>query len=77
MSDIELDVRDVEPPGRRSKIHDAFAALDSGETLLVVNDHDTKPLFYEFAAEVEAFDAENYDCTHRGGEEFVATFPKQ
>jgi uncharacterized protein (DUF2249 family) len=43
----------------------------------IVNDHDPKPLFYEFQAEVEAFDAPGYDCERRGENRFVATLPKK
>jgi len=72
-----LDLRDVPPPERHPKIHAAFEALEGGESLTVVNDHDPQPLFYEFQAEVEDFDAENYDVERRGPEEFVATLPKR
>jgi len=53
-----LDLREMPPPERHPKIHDAFERLDSGETLRIVNDHEPKPLFYEMQAEVDAFDAE-------------------
>lgn len=72
-----LDLREVPPPERHPKIHNAFAALDSGETLQIVNDHEPRPLFYEMKAEVEAFDAENYSVEQRDEDEFVATLPKQ
>jgi len=72
-----LDLRDVPPAQRHPKIHDAFEDLDSGETLRIVNDHEPKPLFYEFQAEVESFDAENYDVERCGVEEFVADLPKR
>jgi uncharacterized protein (DUF2249 family) len=72
-----LDLRDVPPAQRHPKIHDAFEELDNGETLRIVNDHEPKPLFYEFQAEVDAFDAENYDVERRGVEEFVADLPKR
>jgi len=71
-----LDLRDVPPPERHPKIHDAFAELESGETLRIVNDHEPKPLFYEFQAEVERFDAENYAVEQRDDNEFVADLPK-
>jgi len=77
MAATELDLRDVPPPERHPKIHDAFAALDSGEALTLINDHEPKPLFYELKAEVDAFDAENYSVERRGDEEFVATLPKR
>ena len=71
-----LDLRDMPPSDRHPKIHDAFAALEAGETLRIVNDHDPKPLFYEFEAEVDAFDSENYDCRRVEREKFVADLPK-
>lgn len=72
-----LDLREVPPPERHPKIHNAFAALDSGETLQIINDHEPRPLFYEMKAEVADFDAENYTVEQREEEEFVANLPKQ
>jgi uncharacterized protein (DUF2249 family) len=72
-----LDLREVPPPERHPKIHDAFAALDSGETLRIVNDHEPRPLFYEMKAEVEAFDADGYSVEQRDDDEFVADLPKR
>lgn len=72
-----LDLRDVPPPERHPKIHDAFDALDSGEVLEIVNDHEPKPLFYEMQAEVESFDADRYTVEQRGTNEFVAHLPKK
>lgn len=76
MPETTLDLRDVPPSERHPMIHSAFEALDSGEVLEIVNDHEPKPLFYEFQAEVEAFDAENYDCEQQESGKFVATLPK-
>jgi len=46
-----LDVR-AEPPVRRhAVIFEAFEALDAGAGFELVNDHDPKPLYYQFAAE--------------------------
>lgn len=72
----ELDVREIPPRERHPKIHDAFDALDSGEELTLINDHDPKPLYYELNAEREDFDADNYAVEQRGPGEFVATLPK-
>lgn len=77
MADTTLDVREIPPAERHPKIHNAFAALDSGESLQIVNDHDPKPLFYEMQAEIEEFDADGYSVERRDIDEFVATFPKQ
>ncbi len=73
----DLDLREMPPQERHPRIHDAFEALDSGETLVIVNDHDPKPLYYEFQAEVEEFDDEAYSVEHVGPEEFVAKLPKE
>lgn len=77
MSETTLDVRDIPPRERHPKIHDAFADLESGESLTLVNDHEPKPLFYEMKAEVESFDPDGYEVERRGTDEFVATFPKR
>jgi uncharacterized protein (DUF2249 family) len=77
MSDTTIDVRDVPPVERHPKIHDAFEDLDSGEELVIVNDHDPKPLFYEFEAEVDDFDADGYEVEQEAEERFVARFPKR
>jgi uncharacterized protein (DUF2249 family) len=77
MPGTTLDLRDVPPPERHPRIHEAFAALDDGETLEIVNDHEPRPLFYELRAEVSAFDADGYEVEQRGANEFVASLPKE
>lgn len=72
-----LDVRNLPPAQRHPEIHEAFEAVDSGEALTLVNDHDPSPLFYEMKAEVEAFDPEGYEVERRADDEFVATLPKK
>jgi uncharacterized protein (DUF2249 family) len=72
-----LDLRDVPPPQRHPKIHDAFDDLESGESLELVNDHEPKPLFYEMQAEVDDFDADAYEVEQRAPDEFVAKLPKK
>ena len=47
----QLDVR-TEPPARRHElIFDTYERLDPGAGFVLVNDHDPKPLYYQFAAE--------------------------
>ena len=46
-----IDVRPVQPRERHPLIFGSFDALAAGESLLLVNDHDPKPLFYQFQAE--------------------------
>jgi uncharacterized protein (DUF2249 family) len=77
MSESTLDVRELAPAERHPTIHEAFEELSSGETLTIRNDHDPSPLFYEFSAEVDSFDADGYAVEQRGPEEFVAHLPKK
>jgi uncharacterized protein (DUF2249 family) len=50
-ADPDLDVRN-EPPARRHElIFDTWGALAEGDGFVLVNDHDPKPLEYQFAAE--------------------------
>jgi uncharacterized protein (DUF2249 family) len=46
-----LDVRDVSPRDRHPLIFDTFDQLGSGEAMELINDHDPKPLYYQFLAE--------------------------
>ena len=48
---VTLDVRDILPRNRHPLIFGVFAALPPGEALLLTNDHDPKPLYYQFQAE--------------------------
>lgn len=51
MTDPDLDVR-TEPPARRHElILSTYDALEPGAGFVLVNDHDPKPLYYQFAAE--------------------------
>ena len=46
-----LDVRGMPPRLRHAKILEVFEALPPGQALVLVSDHDPKPLFYQFQAE--------------------------
>ncbi len=47
----ELDVR-TEPPARRHElIFETYGALGPGAGFILINDHDPKPLYYQFEAE--------------------------
>ena len=46
-----LDVRTIAPRERHPLIFETFDALDPGAALELVNDHDPKPLYYQFQAE--------------------------
>ncbi|MEV4104938.1 DUF2249 domain-containing protein [Nonomuraea sp. NPDC049649] len=47
----ELDVRRLIPAQRHEQIFKAFAELTAAAAFVLVNDHDPKPLYYQFAAE--------------------------
>lgn len=49
--DPELDVRTLAPAQRHESIFATFLALEVGGALVLVNDHDPKPLRYQFDAE--------------------------
>jgi uncharacterized protein (DUF2249 family) len=51
--DNQLDVRPLPPAQRHALIFQRFAALAPGESFVLVNDHDPKPLFYQFKFEYE------------------------
>lgn len=46
-----IDVRTIAPRMRHPMIFNAFETLAPGETFRLVNDHDPKPLYYQFSAE--------------------------
>ena len=47
-----VDVRNIVPRARHTMIFDAFRSLAAGEAFQLVNDHDPKPLYYQFQAEL-------------------------
>jgi len=48
-----IDVRQITPRERHPLIFQTFHALNAQETFDLVNDHDPKPLYYQFAAEYQ------------------------
>lgn len=46
-----VDVRPIVPRERHPLIFGTFDCLHPGEALLLINDHDPRPLFYQFQAE--------------------------
>ena len=49
--DRPLDVRNVVPRERHTLIFDTYTGLKPGEAFILINDHDPRPLYYQFAAE--------------------------
>ena len=46
-----LDVRNLIPMDRHRLIFETYGKLKPGESFVLVNDHDPKPLYYQFEAE--------------------------
>lgn len=46
-----LDIRAIPPAQRHPLIFDQFEGLETGESFILVNDHNPKPLYYQFQAE--------------------------
>lgn len=51
MQTVEVDVRQVPPPQRHPLIFSTFDRLAPGQTMVLVNDHDPKPLYYQLSFE--------------------------
>lgn len=50
-TEVVLDVRSMPPSQRHERIFTTYENLEQGTTFLLVNDHDPKPLRYQFEAE--------------------------
>ncbi len=48
---VTLDVRNIVPRERHPKIFGTFDNLKKGEMMVLINDHDPKPLKYQLDAE--------------------------
>lgn len=47
-----VDVRSIVPRERHPLIFQTFLSLAAGQSMRLINDHDPKPLYYQFAAEL-------------------------
>ncbi len=59
---------------RHRKIFEIWNSLDSGETLKIINDHDPKPLYYQFEAEHKGLFAWDYE--QDGPVDWIVTIKK-
>ena len=48
----QVDVRSIAPRERHPLIFSTFNSLAAGQAMELVNDHDPKPLYYQFQAEM-------------------------
>lgn len=51
MAVIQVDVRELAAAQRHPLIMENFHGLEPGQAMELINDHDPKPLFYQFSAE--------------------------
>ncbi|MHB8416675.1 MAG: DUF2249 domain-containing protein [Myxococcales bacterium] len=51
MPDAILDIRPIPPPQKHPTIFQRFDALAPGDAFILVNDHDPRPLMYQFQTE--------------------------
>ncbi|SDH96297.1 DUF2249 domain-containing protein [Propionivibrio dicarboxylicus] len=70
-----VDVRSIAPRERHPLIFGTFDALQPGEALLLVNDHDPKPLFYQFQAELAG--TFSWDYIEKGPDVWQVAIGKQ
>jgi uncharacterized protein (DUF2249 family) len=49
---VELDLRIMPPFERHTKIFEVWDTLKPGKTMRIINDHDPKPLHYQFEIEL-------------------------
>ncbi len=72
---IELDVRQLPPALRHKKIFELWEQLASGQSIRLINDHDPKPLQYQFQAEFNGkFD---WHGEQEGPDDWVVTIRKK
>jgi len=70
----ELDLRSLLPFERHSKIFDMWDSLKEGETLRIINDHEPRPLYYQFEAEYKGLFKWNYE--KQGPEDWIFTIKR-
>lgn len=71
---VKLDVREMPPWDRHPKIFELFDGLKPGDTLELINDHDPRPLHYEFIHEREG--QFEWHSEEKGLHEWVAHIKK-
>lgn len=71
---VTLDVRQMPPWERHPTIFNTFEELEVGDTLKLVNDHEPKPLYYQFMAEMPG--RVSWESSQLGPREWVALIKK-
>lgn len=71
---VTLDVRTIPPWERHPKIFEIFDGLAPGEALIIINDHDPRPLHYQFMMEREG--QFEWKSEEKGPREWVASIKR-
>lgn len=69
-----LDLRPLPAFERHEKIFQAWDSLKVKETLKIINDHDPKPLYYQFEAEYK--DRYEWSYEQKGPRDWIVTIKK-
>ncbi|OGO35728.1 MAG: hypothetical protein A2147_06585 [Chloroflexi bacterium RBG_16_57_8] len=72
---VELDLRQIMPFERHELIFEKWEALPAGDTLRIINDHDPKPLRYQF--EVEYKDHYEWEYEQQGPKDWKVSIKKK
>lgn len=75
VSEKVVDVREILPRERHPLIFSTFDGLAAGESLVLVNDHDPKPLHYQF--HFERADAYTWEYLESGPDVWRVRIGKQ
>ena len=71
---VDLDLRQIMPFERHELIFQKWDALKPGETLRIINDHDPKPLHYQFEAEYK--DQYEWEYEQNGPKDWMVKIKK-
>lgn len=71
---IKLDLRNIVVFERHPKIFEVWEKLGEGETLQIINDHDPKPLHYQFEAEYK--DSYKWEYAQKGPKDWMVDITK-
>ncbi|MBI5811055.1 MAG: NifU family protein [Deltaproteobacteria bacterium] len=71
---VILDLRGIPVFERHPRIFDTWEELQAEETLRIINDHDPKPLHYQFEGEYK--DSYGWEYVKKGPEEWVVNIKK-
>src|SRR3990167_6984198 len=71
---VKLDLRNIVVFERHPKIFKTWEGLDAGEILQIINDHDPKPLHYQFQGEYK--DSYKWEYVQKGPKDWIVNITK-